>query len=472
MPLLLIVDLDGTLVRTDVLLEQVLQYVRGGPRAWWQLAAWLARGEARLKAELAVRVPVAVAKLPYHEELLDYLREQRSFGSRLVLATAADRLVAESVAAHVGLFDEVLSNGGRFNRGGVSKAAALAARFGRGAFWYAGNSWRDLPVWRVSAGAVVVSSQPLLLAVVRRLATIERRFTAGRWSWNTFGAVLRCHHWVKNLLVFVPALAAHEVLNVVAMGAAAAAFAAFCLMASSVYVISDALDAAVDRLHVRKRWRPFAAGAVSPWLALWLGPLLLAAALLVSWWSPVPFRLLLSGYFGVGLLYTLWLKRQVLVDVFVLSLLYYLRIAAGSAATSVRISAWLAAFAMFFFLSLALVKRYVELRGLTVPGVNQRAAGRGYTVDDMPLVEHLGTVSGYLSVLVLALYVTSRDVLVMYRQPVLLWAAALVLLYWVSRMWLAAMRGVMHDDPLLFALRDPVSLMLAAAGSVLVALAA
>jgi 4-hydroxybenzoate polyprenyltransferase len=268
---------------------------------------------------------------------------------------------------------------------------------------------------------------------------------------------LRPHQWVKNLLLFVPLLLAHRLDEPGLWLAAVIGFVAFSLCASSAYVINDLADRESDRAHPIKRDRPFAAGALSPSVALVLAPGLLVAALALAWWALPPlFMMALAVYAAATLAYSLALKRVVLVDVMVLAGLYAMRILAGSAATGVPVSAWLLAFALFFFLSLALLKRYAELRLLQLEA-RVALRGRGYRGEDLELLRAAGPAAGFLSVLVLALYVATPDVLVLYERPGLLWLVGALLLYWNLRAWLIAQRAEMHDDPVLFAARDRVS---------------
>jgi 4-hydroxybenzoate polyprenyltransferase len=270
---------------------------------------------------------------------------------------------------------------------------------------------------------------------------------------------LRVHQWIKNLLVFVPVLMAHRVLDAAALGAAACAFFAWCLCASSVYLVNDLLDLEADRLHPHKRHRPFASGTLKGKAAALLIPALLVPGLgLAFWLLPPLFGMALLLYLALSTAYSLFLKRLVVVDVMVLAGLYTLRVLSGGIATGVAVSPWLLAFSMFLFLSLAFVKRYTELRAAALDDSRGEASRRGYTREDMELLKSFGTASGYLSVLVLALYINqSREVTVLYRNPAALWLIGPCLLYWITRVWLLASRGMMHEDPVVFTVKDRVS---------------
>ncbi|MCI0570121.1 MAG: UbiA family prenyltransferase, partial [Myxococcaceae bacterium] len=357
-PLPLVVDLDGTLVRTDTLHETFLLLLKRAPwTALLLVPLWLLRGgKAHLKAELARRVELDAAHLPYHEALLDYVREERARGRRVVLATAADRRIAEAVAAHLGLFDEVLASDGRTNLSGARKLAALRERLGPGVpFEYAGNDEVDLTLWRESARAVLVGGSAALRRRAEVLGRPLRHFAQPGVSVRRWVKAVRVHQWAKNVLVFVPLVAAHRVQDAGALVQAVLAFAVFSLCASSVYVLNDLLDLPSDRRHPTKRRRPFAAGDLSIETGLLAAPVLFVAAFgLSALLLPPAFTLLLAGYYATTLAYTLWLKQVLVLDVLVLAGLYTLRIFGGSLSVQVPTSSWLFSFSMFLFLSLAL----------------------------------------------------------------------------------------------------------------------
>jgi 4-hydroxybenzoate polyprenyltransferase len=273
--------------------------------------------------------------------------------------------------------------------------------------------------------------------------------------------VLRIHQWAKNFLLFLPVLAAHHVGDRQAMVRVGLAFLSFGLVASSVYVVNDLLDVESDRHHARKRRRPFASGALRPATVYWLAPLLLVTGAGIAASLPTSFQVLLAAYWLTSFTYSLWFKRVAVLDVLVLGALYTARIYAGAFAAVVPVSEWLASFSLFFFFSLAILKRASEIgRSLEAP------RGRGYRPDDRVLLTALGVASGYVSVLVLALYVNNPDVTRLYSRPSWLWALCVLALYWLSRAWLLAWRGEVDDDPVVFAFRDPVSWTVVALGGV------
>ncbi|MFI4969430.1 MAG: UbiA family prenyltransferase [Lysobacterales bacterium] len=464
----LCVDLDGTLIRTDLLIESTFALLRHNPLYLFRLPLWLLRGRAHLKREIARRVRIDVAALPYDPRVLEWLRGEA--GARPhVLCTASDLGFAEAVAAHVGGFGLVLGSDGVRNLGGRAKCAALCERYGERGFDYAGNAAADLHVWRAARRAIVVNARPAVLRRARAGAEIERVFARGPQS-HAWIAALRPHQWLKNALVFVPLLAAHQIFVPAAAARSAVACIAFCLCASGAYLLNDLLDLDADRRHPRKRLRPFAAGALPPGSGLLAALALTIAAFAVAAALSREFVGVLLIYGVTTLAYSLLLKRVAMLDVVTLAALYTVRIIGGAVAIPVEASFWLLAFSMFLFLSLAMVKRYTEIQRVGASnGVS--VAGRGYGIEDIPLIQSLGTSSGYLSVLVFAFYIDSTASGALYRHHELLWLLTPVLLYWISRVWLLARRGEMHDDPVVFALTDRVSLGVLAVFALVIALA-
>jgi 4-hydroxybenzoate polyprenyltransferase/phosphoserine phosphatase len=466
----LCVDLDGTLVRTDLLLESLVLLLKRNPLYLFLVPLWLLRGKAVLKAQISARVTLNPAALPYNTEFLEWLRSERAAGRSLWLCTAANEQLARSVADHVGLFDGVLASDWRVNLAGTAKAAQLVERFGEGGFDYCGNERRDLAIWRRGAGAVVVNCGSRLEAEIARSARVIRAFPSTARPLKSIIRALRPHQWAKNVLIVVPLFAAHGYTDPGSLRSAVLAVIAFCLCASSVYLLNDLLDLEADRAHPRKSKRPFAAGELSLLTGLVLAPCLLGAAVLIAAFLPAKFWVVLATYYALTCAYSFALKGMVLVDALSLAGLYTLRIIAGAAAVAVPLSFWLLLFSVFLFLSLAFVKRFAELDSLRRQQ-RLRAAGRGYHVEDLSLLQSLGTASGYMSVLVLALYVNSPEIEVLYSRPKVIWMLCVLMLYWISRVWMIAQRGLMHDDPVVFALKDRQSLGVGLLAAVAVALA-
>ncbi len=378
------------------------------------------------------------------------LRDEYATGRCLVLATGADIRYASAVAIHLGIFDSVLASDGHTNLTGGNKAARLSGLYGEAGFDYIGDSKADIPVWAKARRSVRVS-------VVRP-------------GFRTFRKALRIHQWVKNILVFLPLFTSHSFFEPSACWKALAAFASFSLTASAIYLINDLLDIDSDRVHRTKRRRPFASGALSPLVGMALAPLLFAASFAIMAPMGATAVLALLVYVALTFAYSFWLKRRMLTDVFSLSMLYTMRILVGAAATHIRCSAWLLGFSVFFFLSLAFLKRAAELVDLARQD-RFEVAGRGYYTWDLLQVNQFGVTSGYLAGLVLALYINGEQVRLLYQQPAWLWLLVPVQLYWVSRAWILAHRGAMNEDPILFAAKDRVSYFCAAASGFILMLA-
>jgi 4-hydroxybenzoate polyprenyltransferase len=455
----LVVDLDGTLIRTDMLVESASQFLIQHPFQFFKPLLWLLRGKTTLKTELAKRVQIEVSALPYNAEVLDWLRAEKQTGRRIVLATASHRMIAEQVAQHLQLFDEVLATEGDTNLKSAAKAQALVDRYGEGAFDYVGNDWPDLQVWAKAHTAHVVDAPAPLLKRVQAQGRVGQVFDSGMPSMlMAMLKAMRLHQWMKNMLVFVPLMAAHQYADVQRDVLALMAFVIFSLTASSVYLLNDLVDVQDDRHHDRKRSRSFASGALSlvtGWLA-WPVLLLVAVGLSLCF-MPVLFSVSLGVYFVMTVAYSLYLKQLAVVDVLTLAGLYTLRLIAGAAAVGVAASFWLLLFSMFIFLSLALIKRYSELKAARDAGKTGALRGRGYEPSDLELVSSLGGSAGFIAVLVLALYIQDGHAAQLYATPQLIWLACPVMLFWISRAWLIAHRGRMHDDPIVFALKDKVS---------------
>jgi len=454
----LVVDLDGTLIRTDMLHESLCRVFRESPRSLWLIPMWLYRGKALLKRQLADCTSIDPRILPYNHDFLDWLRQERTNGRTLVLCTGSDRALAMAIADHLGLFDEVLASNGTVNLAGTQKARALVERFGHAGFDYAGNSHDDLAVWQRARRAVMVHPSPDVIKEAKASGDVERVFPQPAIGFTTWRRLLRLHQWLKNFLLGVPVVAAHQVTHLDTWLTLMLAFVSFGCCASAVYITNDLLDLENDRRHPYKRARPFASGLVPVWVGFALVPLLLGGSLAIAQHVGGDFVPWLLVYFALTCAYSLRLKQLILIDCLTLAMLYTLRIIAGAAATHIELSFWLLAFSCFLFLSLSFVKRYAELQILSAVG-HMQAGGRGYCVSDAPLIQVLGIASGYAAVVVLALYLNSETVLRLYQVPQFLWAAIPITLFWISWMWTQAHRGQLHEDPVVFAITDRVSIL-------------
>ncbi len=449
----LCVDLDRTLVKTDLLWEGIFLLIKENGRALLHLPFWLWKGIAKLKYEIAHRTLLDFDLLPYRSEVLALIHQAQVEGRPIVLVSAAHELLAAKVAQHLGCFSEIIATRDSVNLKGERKRVALEQRFGRKQFDYVGDARADLPVWAAARRGFVVTNNQRLFRRASAVASVTEIKT-GASGLKLLVRAMRLHQWSKNILVFVPIIMAHEVLNLRVFTNAALAFFAFSLVSSSVYLVNDLLDLQSDRAHEIKRARPLAAGDVNGTEGFILASSLLFFGLVIPLVAGIPFlSAMLLGYFAMSFAYSCFFKRIAIMDVLVLAGFYTLRIFAGSAATGIRISGWLLAFSMFFFLSLALVKRCSELIDVA-PGM---PGSRGYFPADLPRIATFGVASGLVSVLVLVLYVMNPEVTVLYRHPDALLFICPLLLYWISRTWILTTRGMMHDDPIIFALHDRLS---------------
>ena len=464
----LAVDLDGTLIATDLLWEGLFLLLRKNPLYLFMVPIWLISGPARLKCEIAARIDIDAAGLPYRAEVLSRLREERADGRKIILATGTPRKFAEAIAAHLGLFDKVLATDGAHNLTSGRKKAVLVETYGDGGFDYAGNSRHDLRVFDSARQAIVVA--PDRHAARWQSSHGCELLETPKPTIKTVVKMLRAHQWLKNGLIVVPMVLSHEYFNVGMLTACVLAFVAFSAAASAIYIINDFFDLALDRRHPTKRNRPFASGLLSMPFGFASVGVLLTVSFVTSLFLPIEFMGVLAAYLVATTAYSFSIKRMLLIDVLTLAGLYTVRILAGAAATQVDVSFWLLAFSIFFFLSLALVKRYVELRS-TALTVGERIAGRGYRAEDQEIVAQAGMASAFSSALVLALYIDSDAVRELYTKPWLVWPLAPIVLYLTMRVWILARRDEMHDDPVVFIIRDWRSQLVAAIGAILLVIA-
>ncbi|MQB13464.1 UbiA family prenyltransferase [Agrobacterium sp. ICMP 6402] len=452
---MLVVDLDGTLLRTDMLYENFWSAFGSNWRCLFSAVSALSHGRAHLKCHLARAATVDASVLPYNDKVLAYIEEWRSAGGRAVLVTASDQQVAQAIADHLGIFDEVHGSDGTRNLKGATKAAFLQERFGESGFFYMGDTAADLPVWERAEKAITVDVPRKVRAKVEALCDTVEHLQSEKDSIKPYIKALRPHQWLKNLLVFVPMLAAHQIDGATVV-ASIAAFVCFSLIASGVYVLNDLLDLSADRAHPRKRKRPFAAGTVPITHGTLMAGTLVGLGSFFAFFISWKFLVVMIGYYLLTTAYSLYLKRLIVVDICMLAALYTIRIFAGSVATSIGISIWLLAFSVFFFLSLAAIKRQAELIDSAERG-NLKPSGRGYHVDDLPIISMIAIAAGYVSVLVMTLYVNSPAVMELYARPEALWGVCAILLYWITRAVMIAHRGLMHDDPVVYAAKDGTS---------------
>lgn len=453
----LCVALDGALVKTDLLIEGFFTLIKERPGSLLKIPFWLCQGKARFKAHIAEQSDIEAEVLPYDNALLERLRGERDKGRLLVLVTSAPYRFARCVQSHLSLFGEIHATDGDVNLSGVRKKDRLLQRFGEQGFDYVGKGREDVSIWAAARESWLVDASPSVRRAAHEVSAVTEEFSKKRSYLATLARAMRLHQWLKNILVFIPLVASHRIADVGLLIDSMLAFVAFGLCASSVYLLNDLLDLSADRHHPRKRQRGFASGALPLAHGLFLIPALIAASLLIAASAlPPGFLAALGVYFAMTLAYSFWAKERPMVDVLFLTALYSMRLIAGAEALMVELSFWLLAFSIFLFLSLALIKRYSEMLSMREAGLS-RSRGRGYSIDDMPLIQTMGVTAGYMAVLVLALYIHSSEVNRLYGDPKILWTLCGVLLFWISRAWLKSSRGELPDDPVVFAARDRLS---------------
>ena len=450
-----VVDLDDTLLRTNSFIESIFVLARTKPMSLFRLPVWWLKGTAHCKRLLASAALPDVHLLPYHSDVLTYLRDQKALGRSVILAAAVDQSLAREINRDTGLFDEIHASDGRINLSANCKRERLIGRFGERGFDYLGSRPADFPVWCAARRALLVSPSSHLERKVAAVTPIERVFREQKAGFLDYLHALRVHHWVKNFLVFMPLALAHRFFEFELLGRAALAFLAFNLCASGVYLLNDLLDLPADRRHPKKKERRLASGRIRLSHALVMTPLILAGAFAIAWHLSIGFTAVLAVYVVLMVEYSMKLKDIAIIDVLVLASGYALRVAAGAVAVDVELSPWLLTFCVFLFLSLALIKRCSELLlAELAPGPSH---ARGYSGSDKVVLVAQGIASGYLSVLVLALYTNSDISQRMNTRHDYFWGVCLLLLYWMSYLWMMAIRGKIHNDPVIFALSDRVS---------------
>lgn len=454
----LVVDLDGTLINTDLLHESAFAFVIQNPLRAFIVLKWLRKGKAHLKEKLAHQVKIDVAHLPYNQAVLNLIETERKKGRKIILATASHKIYAEQIAQHLKIFDAVFATQNHTNLSAQRKCDLLVKEFGDKNFDYVGNSHDDLKVWKHANHGHAINTSCCLNRKIAALRNVESIPVAKKNSLKVWAKALRLHQWVKNSLIFVPLLASHKISDLDLIIKGALAFLFFGLCASHVYLFNDLIDLKNDRIHKSKRFRPAAAGLISIPAALLVSFALLAFSLIGAFCAlPLWFGISLVAYYFLTFAYSLFLKRIMMFDVITLAALYTMRIISGTFAFELSLTFWMLAFSMFIFLSLSLVKRFTELHDQRSQGRTEIAHGRGYYPSDLEMVSSLGAAAGYISVMILALYIQDINTVKLYSHQKVIWFACPVLLYWISRVWMLAHRGQMHEDPVVFAIKDRVS---------------
>lgn len=464
----LCVDLDGTLLRTDLLYEALLELLFRNPVALLTLPLLLLRGIAQFKARVAALVTPDYDTLPLREPVLDLVRRHVERGGRAYLVSASPQTWVEGVAARTGLFEDALGSGPERNLKGANKGEEIRRRYGATAC-YVGDSTADTAVWARVEAAVVVGS-PALDRAAAAVTEVRGRIPAEPVGFRALTRALRLHQWAKNGLVFIPLFMSLQVATSAAIAQTFVAFIALGVLASSTYIVNDLGDLKADRRHRSKRLRPLPSGTlpIPRALALVAAGVVTGALLAITLLPPAVGACLLA-YTVLTLAYSFRLKRFALLDALVLAALFTLRLLTGAALLVDELPYWLLIFSMCFFFSLALVKRYTELASQLAGDDTTLLPGRGYCPADRPLVLALGAAAAVASSVVFAIYlINSHFSLDVYSQPNWLWLGNATIFYWLMRTWLLAIRGRMNDDPVLFAVRDPASI--AMGGIVLVSI--
>jgi 4-hydroxybenzoate polyprenyltransferase len=453
----LIVDLDGTLINTDLLHESSVTLFKKSIIQFLQSITVLLKGKAKFKNFIAEKVDIDISLLPFNKDFLDWLSTQKD-NRKLILCTGSNEKYAKKISKYLNLFDEVIASNKEHNMVGLKKAEILVDKFGKGNFQYAGNSHKDIPVWIVSDGAIVVNGSNALINKIKNKVNIVNIFNGPPINIKQWLKALRAHQWLKNLLLFAPMIAAHMVTDLNSWIQVFIGFISFSFCASSIYLINDIIDLENDRAHPRKRKRPFASGSIPFVYGLFLLPVLICSSFFIGSILGNNFIFWLTIYLVLTLLYSFVLKPYILIDVITLAMLYTIRIIAGAATLNLLLSPWILAFSILLFVSLAFVKRYAELE-IQIFNEDIKIKGRGYMTSDASLIQSIGTASSFASILVFILYLNSPEIKVLYEFPEFVWLCIPVLIFWQSWMWLNAHRGQMHDDPIMFAVKDITSIL-------------
>lgn len=448
----LVVDLDGTLTATDTLVESIFSLFKKNPFYIFYVSFWLVLGRAKFKERVAEQSSFLVENLPWRVDFLDWLRSQHEKGRKIILATAAHHSIAEAVAAHFGFFETVISTSAGKNLKGRIKLIEIQRQVGM-RFSYAGDSRADIPIWEAAETAILVGTSTSVSRKIYACSQVEREFTSQKSGLLVWMKALRIHQWLKNLLLFVPLFSAFSFGDTSKLYAALIAFGSFSLAASGTYIFNDLWDLENDRKHPRKKYRPFASAQISLTSGTAMATALLLTALVLAASISPGFAYMVIGYIGLTTAYSWALKQYVLIDVVMLALLYSFRILAGAEATSINVTPWLLAFSVFTFFGLALVKRCAELKLLQSSG-RLGAHGRDYQVADLAVLWPLGIGASLCSIVIFGLYIGSPSAATMYSNTNVLWAVGIGLIYWNARIWIKTARGEMHDDPIVFAIRD------------------
>lgn len=451
-------DLDGTLIKADLLEEAIFLYLKSKPWGVFQLASSLAKSRVELKHFLVNNVDLKVELLPYNKKVLDRIAAAKAAGFQIVLASASPIGFVKAIADHLGVFDRVIATEDS-NLKGFEKFSRLKGLYPNSEIQYLGDSNSDIPVWKGLGKAYVVNASRI---TKKRLIFSQIPFEivddSRKLNLKIIRRTFRYHQWAKNFLIFLPLLLSHTT-DAELWKVAILAFVSFSLAASAIYVINDLFDLEADRRHRKKKERPLASGALGISQGITLFGVAFVLSLVLAILINPGFLLCLLVYFVANLAYTLRFKQVHSLDIIMLAGMYTIRIMAGSETSGIEVSQWLLGFSTFLFFGLAALKRFVEVSAL-LP--NQKAAGRGYFAEDKSVLAALGGGSSLMACLVLALYFNSPAVGELYTKPDLLWLILPIHMYWVSSIWILASRGKIDDDPVLHTIKSRTTYVLAA----------
>ena len=456
----LFVDLDGTLIKSDLLFECLVPIIKNYFYAIFLAPFWLLKGKAYLKDKFSDLVSINPEILPYNNNVLEYIRKEKENGSKIILATASNIKLAKSISDYLGIFDDVIASSKEENLKGKNKLNKIKLYIKNNninkEFSYIGDSEADVKIFNETNIPIVVGNKNVFNKIKSK--NDKTTFVDGEndFSLKKFFKMIRTYQWVKNFLIFLPLILAHKFLDVNLLLKALVAFFSFSFLASSVYIINDIMDVESDRIHPSKKNRPIASGAVKISSALKVAFILMPLSFIISIFLGKEFLFVLLTYFITTSCYSFYLKKIMLVDILILSLLYTVRMFAGGVALNIYLSPWLFMFSMFFFFSLACAKRYSELYAVR-NNLQDEIKGRGYQAQDLEQIQIFGSSSGYIAILIFALYIQSDISMKLYKTPSFFWALCPIMLYWISRVWLLSHRGQMTQDPIIFALKDKVS---------------
>lgn len=458
---ILVVDLDHTLIKTDLLHEQCLIALKKNLLYGFSILMALFKGKVALKQFLSSIAPIDPTQLPYNEEVLTLIQTSQAAGKKVILVSASLDSEVKKIAAHLGCFTE--AHGSKTeNLKGITKLKMIQEQLGLSHWSYVGDSRSDLPLWRESHTAYLVETDDYLVNQVQKQNPNKKvvLIRKNKYFFKTFLKGIRAHQWVKNILVFTPLLLSHQFNDGLLLTQSLLSFVLFSFNASAIYILNDLFDLSADRLHPKKKNRPWASGELGIPLGIICFVFFAFTSLFTTFNCDIHSGFLLLSYFILNLFYTFKLKSLLLIDVILLALMYNLRIIFGGLMTEIPISPWLLTFSVFFFLGLAFIKRFAELKKHT--SNTSKSKARAYQPEDQAMIAIIGVASSLLSVLVFALYLNSPTVQDLYQNNNYLWLITPALLYWVARTWILVYRGILDDDPIAFAIKDKPTYMVGA----------